>query len=302
MSSNKHLLFLTGIGRSGTTLLQKLLNAHSQISFEPETHFFKRFILPFQIDKKVDLQNFGKSLEDDKYLKRLSDKKRNHLIASAPELRDCIKRFDDVLKMDGQMFGADKDTEYVRYLPHLANAYPESFLLNIIRDPRDVVLSRTKTPWGAKRSAIFHAAEYVHYLKRNRKEGIEFFADRYMEVRFEDLLIETKRTITSITKWLNLKLENQMLSNQSTNDDLIADDEREWKGNAEKEINTENTNKWKEELGENVVGLLEENLMEEMNSYEYSISGSKPGSVSRLMFSIYTKAFENKTKRERLNG
>jgi len=38
------IIFIIGVGRSGTTLLQVMLNSHSKIAFLPETHFFRFYI------------------------------------------------------------------------------------------------------------------------------------------------------------------------------------------------------------------------------------------------------------------
>ena len=185
---DRQLLFLTGIGRSGTTLVQQMLHSHPQINFQPETHFFKHYILPVLMGRKWSVENYRVKLEEDKYISRLpSDLKR--ILRESDVCVDALKSaFIRVLNNAPSHFGADKDTEYVRYFPHLKKVFPHAYLLNVVRDPRDVVLSRTKTPWGEKRSAVFHAAEYVHYFRRNKTEGPQFYKDHYREIRYEDLL------------------------------------------------------------------------------------------------------------------
>ena len=37
-------IFIVGVGRSGTSLLQSMLHAHPYISFLPETHFFRHYV------------------------------------------------------------------------------------------------------------------------------------------------------------------------------------------------------------------------------------------------------------------
>jgi len=63
------IVFITGVGRSGTTLLQSMLHAHSQVHFPPETHFFKRHILPFMLKGRLPTREV---LQEDGYLQRLS--------------------------------------------------------------------------------------------------------------------------------------------------------------------------------------------------------------------------------------
>ncbi|GAI08625.1 unnamed protein product, partial [marine sediment metagenome] len=63
-------IFIIGVGRSGTTLLQSILNAHPKICFPPETHFVKNY---FRINKE-DMENFlvfKKRIFSDESIKRI---------------------------------------------------------------------------------------------------------------------------------------------------------------------------------------------------------------------------------------
>ena len=39
-------IFVTGVGRSGTTLIQSMLNAHPQVGVPPEHQMVKRYLVP----------------------------------------------------------------------------------------------------------------------------------------------------------------------------------------------------------------------------------------------------------------
>lgn len=295
------LLFLTGIGRSGTTLLQQMLHAHTQIDFKPETHYFKSYILPLLIGKHEDSRKYKLEASADSYLQRLKLEEASDLIGLNGSKRSVLKGFENVLCNSKLKFGADKDTEYVRYFPHLKKAYPESFLINIIRDPRDVVLSRKKTPWGNKRSITFHAAEYVYYFKKNRAEGHELFGDKYIEVQFEHLIENPEKEIKTVLKRLGLSFEDSVLDYSNSSSSLIADDEKAWKGNADKPILKGNSNKWEAELDKDVVGLIESEIGSQMEELGYELSGCKKSLLKTVEFKAVLAAFAMKSKRERLH-
>ena len=64
MNDNFEPIFIVGVGRSGTSLLQAMLNAHSKITFTPETHFIKSYL-----SKKFKLSECKNKIFKDKYLK-----------------------------------------------------------------------------------------------------------------------------------------------------------------------------------------------------------------------------------------
>ncbi|MBD3224963.1 MAG: hypothetical protein GF313_09545, partial [Caldithrix sp.] len=59
---NKH-LFIVGVGRSGTSLLQSMLNAHSQIIFIPEINYIRRFLRTSALEKLYAKQGRAGLLE-----------------------------------------------------------------------------------------------------------------------------------------------------------------------------------------------------------------------------------------------
>jgi hypothetical protein len=296
------LLFLTGVGRSGTTLLQQMLHAHSEIAFKPETHFFKSYILPFLLAKSHSDEVYKRAAGQDKYLERLTDEERLALINSNYNFNAISSSFQNLLMNSATSIGADKDTEYVRYFPHLKKVYPECYVINMIRDPRDVVLSRIKTPWGSKRSVTFHAAEYTYYLKKNRKEGPELFGDHYIEVKYEDLITDPQKELIHILNRMGLTFESNILDYSKKGSTLIAEDEKAWKDNAGKPILKGNANKWKDELDKSVVGILENNLSLEMEELGYEKSGARPALLKSLEFYGVYSAFQLKSRKERIRG
>ena len=60
-------IFIIGVGRSGTSLLQSMLNAHKDISFPPETHFIRYYLI-----KKYNYDNVKNKLLEDENLKKLN--------------------------------------------------------------------------------------------------------------------------------------------------------------------------------------------------------------------------------------
>lgn len=299
--ANKGVIFLTGVGRSGTTLLQSLLHAHSEINFSVETHFFKRHILPVMLGGSIP----GSSvLKQDSYLKRLQAEKLQKILSvEAQSLDDLVEMFFEIMSPEGDsdcVYLGDKDTEYVRYLPHLKRLMPEAFFIHIIRDPRDVVASRLKTEWGAKRSKEFHMAEYQYYLKKVLKEGPLLFGNRYIQLKYEDLLDNPERQLTAIFGKLNLKYESQVLDFYKSGNELVAEDEKKWKENVSKPLKKGNSGNWRKSLSNKDAAALQSGLEFFFEEQGYEMVNEGSSMIQQLKIHAVRQLFAGKTFKESL--
>lgn len=292
-------VFITGVGRSGTTVLQSMLHSHSEFHFSPETHFFKRYILPFQLKKKTPSKEI---LARDTYLKRLSEDLFKQVVNSKLQSdSDFTQTFQTIMKGgENTPLIGDKDTEYVRYFPHLKRFFPDAFMIHIIRDPRDVVASRLKTEWGAKRSLEFHIAEYQYYLKKVRKEGPELFGERFIELKYEDLIANPQVELEKVLQKIGVKFEPTMLEFYKNDNSLVAEDEKKWKGNVSKPLQSSNSGKWKESLTVREAALVQKGLRSFFEEMGYERVQEKPSQARRLKVKVLQKLFAGKTLKEQL--
>jgi hypothetical protein len=293
-------IFITGVGRSGTSLLQSMLNAHSQIHFPPETHFFKRYIVPSLLKKnKAPLYEEMKS---DRYLQRLSQALRLKIIQQNSYTTNDLKQsLVDIMKgeLNTTVIG-DKDTEYVRYLPHLKKVFPDSCLIHIKRDPRDVVASRKKAEWSKGRNTAFHAAEYAYYIEIIEKKAPVLFNNKYISLRYEDLLQNPEQELKNILKLLELPYDQKVLEFHKQSSTLVSQDEAGWKQNLSKPLMIKNKGKWKETLSEKEAALVQHGIESFMEA-----NGYKTDAVSAPFFKLIEKQlimwmFRAKTYKEQI--
>ncbi len=271
-------IFLTGVGRSGTTLLQSMLNAHPEICFTPETHFIKNYIVPGLSGKvKFTNQSLAEKLSVDKDIVRLDIDWKTILnekeIKGTDDVVDFFKELFQVYlsKFNKPHFG-DKDPMNAPYIPHIKKAFPDAYLIHIIRDPRDVILSRMKSDWGKDTAFFMHVTEYQSHLKKALKDGKEQFGERYIDVFYEKLLEKPEDVLKRVCDKLEVHYSEEMMNYHQKSDKLVFGDEKSWKENVFKPVMKDNTQKWKKELSPTQVAKIEGGIEDLMQNLGYELS------------------------------
>jgi hypothetical protein len=255
-----------------------MLNAHSLIGFTPETHFIKKYIVT-ALSKKIIWTNnsIAKALVNDKDFNRLAIDFNPILVKyNVSKTNELAAFFKDVLeeyiKKTGKQIIGDKDPMNAPYIKHIHKVYPEAYLLHIIRDPRDVVLSRIKSEWGKNIPFFQHVAEYHQHIKQALKDGPNYFKEKYIEIKYEDLITEPKKTLEFVCSKLDVSFEENMLSYHKSADKIVFDDEKSWKENVFKPIIKNNAQKWKRELTKTQVAKIEGGIESTMKKLGYTLS------------------------------
>src|SRR6516225_6487751 len=155
-------VFIVGCPRSGTTLLQRIVNAHPQIAITPETHWIPRFF-----KKRKGLTSEGvvtpkliSGLLEEPRFTRLGIGREELLAMTAggrpvsyASLVTAI--FDSYGKAQGKALVGDKTPGYVRRMNTLHDLWPEARFVHLIRDGRDVYLSMRHRPMQQPKAGAF---------------------------------------------------------------------------------------------------------------------------------------------------
>jgi len=253
-------LFILGVGRSGTSLLQSMLASHNEIAMMPETGFIRRYLVApvFSGKQDVDIE----ALCADKYIQRWFD---DGLLRTDFEKQKNItysSMYKNVQKIYAKntvgsiKYIADKDPKMIEVLPHLDELFCDYRVVHIIRDPRDVLLSKDKAEWSKKQSLI------KKLIANNTQLRIsEFFlrknASRIFEIKYEDLVAKPEAVLRSVCEFLNLDFDSSMLSFQEQAEMLVSTSEMSWKKETVGPLLSQNFSKWKKEMPPTVAMLTE---------------------------------------------
>jgi Sulfotransferase family len=221
-------VFIVGSTRSGTTLLQRLVNAHPQIAVVHETHWIARyfekrtgltpqgFVTPELIPKLLEYYRFPKMKVGREQLERLIDSDEP---VSYPSFVSAI--FDLYGQRKGKSLVGDKTPSYVLNLPTLHGLWPKAKFVHIIRDGRDVCLSMLnwkKAQVGAGRLATWTEAPVLttalwwkQRVRLGQEDGIALGPELYYEIRYETLVSQPATECAALCDFLGLLYDDAML-------------------------------------------------------------------------------------------
>lgn len=232
-------LYIVGVGRSGTSLLQSILGTHSSIKGLPETGILRRYI--FRKNIKWSALASDKSVARNESLAKkviLADKNRASLMKV---YRDSL--FEGV----ADNFVLEKDPRLVEYLDLLSFVEKENRIIVITRDPRDVLVSKKEAAWSRGRTLFSYlTASHVQLTdSRYAKQQSNVF-----HLSYESLLKNPIAVIESVCQFLCLDFEPNMLNYQETAKTLVHDDEASWKKETFKPLMRSNYGKWSGKLSD----------------------------------------------------
>jgi hypothetical protein len=277
-NSGSEIVFIIGVGRSGTSLLQSMLHAHPDVAFLPETHFFRHYLArPYSRwnHERAGAKSFRSTLaSDDEYQRAgipaeellapfLNGTRAFNLAATYTRLLQLYRDREEVSVI------GEKDPRLIDYLPQVWHVFPEARILHIIRDPRDVLLSRMKAEWSAGRPDWLHALTYRAQIRRGRKQGRRSFGTQYMEIRYEDLLAEPEQSLRKVADHVGVPYSEAMLAFQRSAEELVHESERAWKEETTGPLLRDNTGKWRKGLSDWQVRLTERVCSKAFEWFDY---------------------------------
>jgi hypothetical protein len=204
--------FIVGSARSGTTLLRLILNAHPDVAVPPESRFI------------TELWTGQHEIELGAFLNSLAVHKRFEtwdlpIEAVAEEIGATTKvdyadavsaAFSAYARVNGKSRWGDKTPRYVERIDLLAQLFPGARFIHLVRDGRNVALSYANVPFGPKtvgKAAALWRARVI----AGRTGGAALGGERYLEIRYEDLVEDPAGETKDICEFLDLTFDPGML-------------------------------------------------------------------------------------------
>lgn len=213
-------IFVGGVPRSGTTLVQKILNNHPLIKGGSEFH---------HLPDIVDLRNKMMISVDRGYLKEYLGKKEldNQIVQlvngflATREIPDNIRYF------------SEKTPQNFFVFKELLNIFPKAKFILVVRDPRGTIASLKgvkqryekacdrQTPSWLK--SVKTSAKYINTSLQESLPVYEQNKDRIFLLRYEDLIHTPEAATQKICEFLQIAWDPVMLNlaKESINDPIV---------------------------------------------------------------------------------
>lgn len=227
-------LFVCGAPKSGTTWLQNILNFHPEVACSGEGHFVEMLANP--LAGVVKGYNAKMKLVSERvYQGRPSYAPIDQALFDEVT-RDLIVRLMRRQAGDRQVrWLGDKTPRYCEFLPSLNRLFPRSRIFHIVRDPRDVIVSRLH---HAKRAGVIESVEAAPEAARaqlidnavgawiKNVRSVQAMAprlgERLLTVRYEALLADPEAGVREVFAHLGYELSPERLADIVARSDFEA--------------------------------------------------------------------------------
>ncbi|MEZ6118122.1 MAG: sulfotransferase [Pirellulaceae bacterium] len=248
--------FLVGAERSGTTLFRLMLDHHPDLAFHSEFEFAVDFL---EDERFPDSEAYHAFLETDRVFQLTG-----HDVDRSLDYPELVHSFLEQKRLqDGkQMVGATVH----RHFDRLLSIWPNARFMHILRDPRDVARSNVKMGWSG--NVYFGVDRWIEAEETWERLKSSLDSDRYMEVRYQDLVTNTEVVLREVCQFLGVEFSEQMF---------------EYAGSSTYDLpDARALQQWKKNLSENEIRWIEAKAQGMMRRRGFSITTESPLKIGVL--------------------
>jgi tetratricopeptide (TPR) repeat protein len=193
-------IFIVGMPRSGTTLLDRMLSSHSKVASAGEITDFHRQLrcvtdVPAQ-GLQGTLNAVERSLEAD-----LAALGARYLAQTQ-------------WRAQGRGYFVDKLPTNIRMVAHIRQALPGARILHMVRDPMEVCFSNLSMMFGNVSAYSYDQRALAHYYgeyARLARHWRTVMPDAMLEVSYADLVREPEGALQRVLEYCGLEMEDACL-------------------------------------------------------------------------------------------
>lgn len=235
-------IFLISQPRSGSTLLQRILQKHSKISTIGEPWILLPILMEdFELKLKKGvpyneffaneaIKEFNNQLTNSKYLKKVAELKY---------YKDVCNKINENLKSS---YFLDKTPRYYYIVDEIIKFFPDSKIIILTRHPLDVLNSIIQT-WI--RGSFGFMVNFTDDLFLAPKLLFNALGkDQVCHIKYEDIISSNDNVIKNLCAFLNIQFQEEMLNISNSNNWKFGDPNM----NVKRKIEANNQNLWKKNM------------------------------------------------------
>ena len=196
-------IFILGLPRSGTTLLERIISSHNKVGSVSEIGFF--------------YEEISKNIFDDQIISedKINDFIQLNLNKKYKEVLNSFNIKDEII--------IDKTLLNFWYVGFLMIFFPNSRIIHSTRNPRDNCLSIYKNLFPTNEKWPFDQEEMGEYYLIY-KDLMDFwntlFKDKIYNSKYEDLVNDKEKYTRDIIKFCNLEWDDKCLNHHKNNNPI----------------------------------------------------------------------------------
>jgi len=199
-SVENKVIFILGLPRSGTSLVEQIITSHSDVFGGGELPILSNIIKKYFIkNEKLVSENFKENFEKNK----LSDKLLN-------EYKDYVNFF-----KFNEKYITDKAPLNFRWIGFIKLLFPNAKIIHCKRDPKNNCLSMFKNLFEGGLNFTYDQEDLVKYYQ-NYESLMKFWNEKYPDeifnISYEKLISNNEEEIKKLIKYCELDWEENCLS------------------------------------------------------------------------------------------
>lgn len=271
-------VFLLATERSGSNLVRSILDTHTEVTaphpLETAYPWRKtarpgdlstvdryRLVRDILVNKYFSFHPLVDTLDIDRAFGRLEDLGGE----SVQDVQQAL--YEEYASVVGASTWVSKDPEMWDYLSAAFDYYDDLRVVYLVRDARDTVLSFKRSNVGE-----YHPYYTARRWADEQRRGLELLdehPDSVHRIRYEDLLRDPEAVVEGICEFLELAYEPAMMYYYDTDDVREASESAEVFENLSNPIQSDNYDKYKQQLPDEEVRITEKIAGDELANHGY---------------------------------
>ena len=238
MTTPKEIAYIVGIGRSGTSLLQSLLNQHPKVFAGPENYFVRFFHPNWKNKTKFNGQDiklinqynlaFNQlQLPIGFETKSFEDMYANNFYSFCTE--NYFQYNNSATNSKEISLIIDKNPINSTYIKEILSFNPSAKFIFMMRDYRANFLSRKESVHLSSSNISYNALRWRYFTKKILKEQ-EKRPNQFHIIKYEDLVQQPQSTFNEIIRFLNMEpceLSKEMTQEQKAYEKAVSEIKQE---------------------------------------------------------------------------
>ncbi len=283
-SSTDSPVFIVGLSRAGTSLLSRMLDAHSGIAILPETWWY------VVLDRLGCIREFTNPWQTSLFFNEVWENLKSYRDPAARVVADEASKQPGyvgptarVLEKLGQAYArrrnakiwGEKTPGHALWLPEIRDLFPRARVLFMVRDPRDVLVSYDDR-WNRGRrdtDYLIRTAALLKFYLVHLLNQPAFPPEQVRWVKYESLTAQPASELEQICRFLDVDFEPSMLDFHQGHqhvEEEMPEGQHHWL--LSKPATTEHVGRYQQVFSPSQIALVERLLGDEMRALGYPLS------------------------------